>query len=256
MGTGAITQYVDVAQLALYAFWVFFAILVYYLTVEGKREGFPLEYDQAGKVRRAEGIAGMPSPKIFKTQFGGDILIPRDEPLERLAAKPANRLNGSPIEPTGNPMLDGIGPGAYANRADVPDHTSEGDPRIVPMRILGGFSIARQDIDPRGLNVVGADGVRGGTIKEIWVDRAEMMIRYLEIETTPEAGGRRVLLPMNFARVARNQVSVQAVLGRHFASVPATKSTEQITLLEEEKIMAYFGAGTLYATPERSEPLV
>ncbi|NDC50286.1 MAG: hypothetical protein EBZ72_02485, partial [Burkholderiaceae bacterium] len=25
MGTGAITQYVDVAQLALYAFWVFFA---------------------------------------------------------------------------------------------------------------------------------------------------------------------------------------------------------------------------------------
>ena len=103
MGTGAITQYVDVAQLALYAFWVFFAILVYYLTVEGKREGFPLEYDQAGKVRRAEGIAGMPSPKIFKTQFGGDISIPRDEPLERLAAKPANRLNGSPIEPTGNP---------------------------------------------------------------------------------------------------------------------------------------------------------
>jgi len=29
-----------------------------------------------------------------------------------------------------------------------------------------------------------------------------------------------------------------------------------VTLLEEEKIMAYFGAGTLYATPERQEPLV
>ncbi|MFZ9154247.1 MAG: photosynthetic reaction center subunit H, partial [Burkholderiaceae bacterium] len=41
MGTGAITQYVDVAQLALYAFWVFFAILIYYLTIESKREGFP-----------------------------------------------------------------------------------------------------------------------------------------------------------------------------------------------------------------------
>jgi hypothetical protein len=40
MGTGAITQYVDVAQLALYAFWVFFAILVYYLTVEGSGRGF------------------------------------------------------------------------------------------------------------------------------------------------------------------------------------------------------------------------
>ncbi|MFZ9327412.1 MAG: photosynthetic reaction center subunit H, partial [Polynucleobacter sp.] len=160
------------------------------------------------------------------------------------------------IEPTGNPMLDGIGPGAYANRADVPDHMPEGGPRIVPMRLLSDFSVARQDIDPRGLNVVGADGVRGGTIKEIWVDRLEMMIRYLELETTPEAGARRVLLPMNFARVGRNQVSVKAVLGKHFAKVPATKSMEQITLLEEEKIMAYFGAGTLYATPERSEPLV
>ena len=256
MGTGAITQYVDVAQLALYAFWVFFAILIYYLTIESKREGFPLEYDQAGKVRRAEGIAAMPKPKIFKTQFGGDVIVPRDEPLERLAARPANGMNGAPIEPTGNPMLDGIGPGAYANRADVPDHMPEGGPRIVPMRLLSDFSVARQDIDPRGLNVVGADGVRGGTIKEIWVDRLEMMIRYLELETTPEAGARRVLLPMNFARVGRNQVSVKAVLGKHFAKVPATKSMEQITLLEEEKIMAYFGAGTLYATPERSEPLV
>jgi photosynthetic reaction center H subunit len=256
MGTGAITQYVDVAQLALYAFWVFFAILIYYLTIESKREGFPLEYDQAGKVRRAQGIAGMPNPKTFKTQYGGDVTVPRDEPLEQLAAKPANWMNGSPIEPTGNPMLDGIGPGAYAKRADVPDHTPEGEPRIVPMRILSDFSVAKQDIDPRGLNVVGADGVRGGTIKEIWVDRLEMMIRYLELETTPEAGGRRVLLPMNFARIGRNQVAVNAVLGKHFAKVPATKSPEQITLLEEEKIMAYFGAGTLYATPERSEPLV
>ena len=30
----------------------------------------------------------------------------------------------------------------------------------------------------------------------------------------------------------------------------------QITLLEEEKITAYYGAGTLYATPERQEPII
>ena len=46
MATGAITQYVDVAQLVLYLFWIFFAGLVYYLTVESKREGFPLETDR------------------------------------------------------------------------------------------------------------------------------------------------------------------------------------------------------------------
>ena len=34
------------------------------------------------------------------------------------------------------------------------------------------------------------------------------------------------------------------------------RSPEEITLLEEEKIMAYFGAGTLYATPDRQEPLI
>jgi photosynthetic reaction center H subunit len=26
--------------------------------------------------------------------------------------------------------------------------------------------------------------------------------------------------------------------------------------MEEERIMAYFGAGTLYASPERAEPLL
>ena len=37
MGTGAITDYIDVAQLVLYLFWIFFAGLVIYLTLESKR---------------------------------------------------------------------------------------------------------------------------------------------------------------------------------------------------------------------------
>jgi photosynthetic reaction center H subunit len=49
---------------------------------------------------------------------------------------------------------------------------------------------------------------------------------------------------------------VHALLAHQFANVPATKSSEQITLLEEEKITAYYGAGTLYATAERQEPLL
>jgi photosynthetic reaction center H subunit len=31
---------------------------------------------------------------------------------------------------------------------------------------------------------------------------------------------------------------------------------DQITLLEEEKVQAYFGAGYLWATKARSEPLI
>jgi photosynthetic reaction center H subunit len=45
-------------------------------------------------------------------------------------------------------------------------------------------------------------------------------------------------------------------LAAQFENVPALKHPEQITRLEEEKICAYYGAGTLYATPERQEPLV
>jgi photosynthetic reaction center H subunit len=33
--------------------------------------------------------------------------------------------------------------------------------------------------------------------------------------------------------------------------VPTTKSRNQVTLLEEEKICAYYAGGNLYASPER-----
>jgi hypothetical protein len=66
MGTGAITQYIDVAQVAFYIFLLFFIGLVIYLTLESKREGFPLETERFGQVRREEGILGMPRPVSIK----------------------------------------------------------------------------------------------------------------------------------------------------------------------------------------------
>ena len=59
MGTGAITQYIDVAQVVFYIFLLFFIGLVIYLTLESKREGFPLETERFGQVRREDGILGM-----------------------------------------------------------------------------------------------------------------------------------------------------------------------------------------------------
>jgi len=38
--------------------------------------------------------------------------------------------------------------------------------------------------------------------------------------------------------------------------VPGLAQADQVTLLEEEKVMAYYGAGTLYATADRAEPLL
>ena len=67
MGTGAITEYVDVAQIALYAFWILFFILVGYLHREGKREGWPLQMS-SGELRT--GVGGMPPPKTYRLAHG------------------------------------------------------------------------------------------------------------------------------------------------------------------------------------------
>jgi photosynthetic reaction center H subunit len=81
-----------------------------------------------------------------------------------------------------------------------------------------------------------------------------MVFRFLEVELAN--GSRRVLVPMTFARVTRKGVKVHALLASQYAEVPATRASDRITLLEEERISAYFGAGLLYATPQRLEPLI
>jgi photosynthetic reaction center H subunit len=261
MSTGAINSYIDVAQVVLYAFWAFFFGLIYYLRREDKREGYPLESDWTERSPRmlAQGFPEMPDPKVFRLANGATVEAPRAWTETReLRATPAGGWPGAPLVPTGDPMLDGVGPAAYAERADVPDTTVEGLPRIVPLRVAAGFAIESRDPDPRGMDVVGADGAVGGTVRDIWVDRAEMIIRYLEVEVPTGTGNRSVLLPMNYARVdgRRRRVNVVSILADQFAQVPALKSSEQVTLLEEDKIVAYYAGGYLYATPARQEPLL
>ena len=102
--------------------------------------------------------------------------------------------------------------------------------------------------------VLGDDGVIGGTVVDIWVDRSEMLFRYLEVGVAGSESGARVPLPVTFARINSQRVMVKSILGHQFAQVPTTRNADQVTLFEEEKIMAYYGAGTLYATPARQEP--
>ena len=253
MGTGAITQYVDVAQLVLYAFWIFFFGLVYYLVRENHREGYPME-TESGRGH----ITGfpIPQPKTYLLAHGGEFSVPNDKvSTQLLKAEPAHAWAGAPLVPTGdNPMLDGVGPGAWADRADVPDMDFEGQVKIVPLRVASDFEPSAKDTDPRGLEVIGGDGEIGGTVVDLWVDKAESLFRYLEVETV--GGARRVLLPMNFCRIKRDHVVVRAIFGHHFGAVPGTRSADQVTLLEEEKIMAYYGAGLLYAEPSRTDPLI
>lgn len=251
MQTGAITGYIDVAQLVLYAFWIFFAGLIYYLHRENKREGYPLESDRSRSIA-VQGWPAVPEPKTYRLANGDTVQVPSQR-LDNQPSVHEGAYRGSPLQPTGDLLLAGVGPGSWSDRADVPDMTYEGLPKIVPLRAAAGFGVAHQDVDPRGLPVLGDDGAEGGRVVDLWVDRSEMLFRYLEVEVE---GAGRVLLPMNFARVEQRAIRVKSILSHQFARVPKTRAAELVTLLEEEKIMAYYGAGTLYATPGRQEPLL
>jgi photosynthetic reaction center H subunit len=257
MQIGAITQYIDVAQIVLYAFWIFFFGLLIYLRREDKREGYPLESDRTDRTDRVQvqGFPRMPPPKTFKLE-SGDVTVPRVDAPVTLAAAPLEPWPGAPLEPTGSPLGSGVGPGAYAQRKDTPDLTFEGHPRMVPMRVATEFTVESRDPDPRGFPVLGGDHVQGGVVSDIWVDRAEPQIRYLEVKVSDS--GRRVLVPVGFVRFDSwaRVVRVRSILGEQFSGVPELANPDQVTALEEDRISAYYGGGTLYAEPSRLGPIL
>ncbi len=256
MEVGAITGYIDIAQVTLYVFWIFFAGLIFYLHRENKREGYPLESERSAFVT-VQGFPPIPAPKTFRLRDGRTVRAPRPETDDRpIAAVPAFAHLGAPLVPTGDPLADAVGPAAYAQRAEEPERTWEGEPLIAPARLVPGTRVAEEDVDPRGMPVIAADRKVAGEVVELWVDRSEPQIRYLELETAE--GGRRVLMPINFARIdpRRRQVRTRALTAAQIARVPGIASDSQITKREEDRICAYWAGGYLYATPARQEPLL
>jgi photosynthetic reaction center H subunit len=255
MNTGAITDYIDVAQIVLYVFWIFFAGLILYLRREDKREGYPLESDRSGGRIAVRGFPGLPTPKTFLLADGSTVIAPRVEHDTRpILAKPIGEYLGAPLKPTGNPMLDAVGPAAYAERATHPDYTSEGVPMIAPLRIAPEFHVSPKDPDPRGMGVYGADRELAGTVTDLWIDREEPQIRYLEVDI----GARHVLLPINFAKIDGGWriVNVKSIQSSQFATVPTLDDPNQITRREEDQILAYYASGHLYGYPARAEPFI
>jgi photosynthetic reaction center H subunit len=256
MTDGNIVGTIDVAELALYGFFLFFIMLVFWLRREDRREGYPLEDELTGQVETEGGPLSTATPKAFKLPFDKGTVhmpVPRTEGREdvEIAARRIEPFGGSPYEPTGNPLVDGVGPASYAQRAKWPDIDAHGRPRIVPMSADDEISIAPASTDPRGLPVIAADGEVAGTVTDLWVDRAEHMIRYLAVKN----GRKTVLAPMAMATVSRDAVKLDAINAADYANAPKVKGKAEITRDEEERIVAYFGGGYLYANEERQEPL-
>lgn len=258
MPTGALTGYVDVAQIVLYAFWIFFAGLVFWIRREDRREGYPLEAEVTGTLKSADPIL-IPAPKLFRLSDGKVKSAPQaiTAPDRNYVGRKREPWPGAPLEPAGaDPMLDHIGPGSWVARDDDFDRTFDGHKRIVPLRVATQFTVHEDGPNPIGMTVFGADRQVAGIVADIWVDRGESFARYYEVELG--AGGRRVLMPVTFCRTGRfsRTVKTEALLAAQFAAIPPHADPDAVTLLEEEKVMAYFGAGTLYATPQRAETLI
>lgn len=257
MQAGTYLTSIDYATVSIYAFWVFFAGLVLYLNRESKREGYPLITPGKPKQNLEGGFPGMPDPKTFLLANGTTVQAPKPEFEREIAMVPMDRSAGSPMIPTGDPMVDGVGPAAYVMRGMHPAVLhDDGTPAIVPLRLAPTYHVDPKDPDPRGYDVLDADGVVSGKCVDVWLDKSEMIFRYIEVAVATDMGERTMMIPVPLIRVDGDArvVKVRTLLAKHFAKAPMLSYRDSITLREEDMVSAYCAGGQLYAKPERSEP--
>jgi photosynthetic reaction center H subunit len=241
----------DLASLSIWLFWIFFAGLIFYLQTENMREGYPLE-DEDGNPAANQGPFPVPKPKTFLLRDGKGKLVvpsPENEALHRradLAMARTAASEGFPHAPTGDPMADGVGPASWVPREDVPELDAHGHAKIVPMSGHEDFFVSA-GYDPRGLPVLSRDDQVVAHVTDLWIDPGEHEVRYLEFELEPEYGQGKRLVPITMAKVKSRWVEVSSLNRGHFAGVPQTASTSQVTKLEEEKICGWYAGGTLYS---------
>jgi len=246
---------IDFAQIVLYAFWIFFAGVVFYIRREDRREGFPLETVHPRKVLN-ENNPLIPTPKRFALPDGGEYLAPSFERDER-EIEATQDLPTTPYDPISDGMGSNVGSATYAERDDHPEKTYDGHNAIVPMRVAEDYSVTA-GADPRGWEVVAIDDEVVGTVKDIWVDRPEMQARYIEVELADGEEGETRLMPMTMGVVEPEAeiYRLEAMTSEQFPAIPKVAEADEITVSEEEMICAYFAGGRRYATPKAAGPLI
>jgi photosynthetic reaction center H subunit len=256
MPTGAITGHIDIAQLAVAVFFLFFAGLIFYLRREDKREGYPLE-EPVGDGRLL-GFPEPPPPKTYRLMDGGTATVPHHDSPSVLAARPLHTCPGSPLVPTGDRLRDSVGPGSYALRREQPLSYDYDKIQVLPLRELDDWSVAKGDADPRGMTVFGADGVAAGVVRDLWVDRSVKILRYLEVDLADPASEGPVLLPIYHTDISakRRRVKVDALRAAVFVEAPRLRDPNRITAREEDQVNAFYAAARFWRGPilHRSKP--
>ena len=82
---------------------------------------------------------------------------------------------------------------------------------------------------------------------------AERVLPEIEAPSTDGLKLEKLVVPVTDEQVME---AIEGIAGQNksYKDAAKTKKAAEITSLEEEKIMAYFAGGKLYATPDRTEP--
>jgi len=238
---GALTEQIDIPQLAVAAFFVGFIALIIYLRREDRREGYPA-VDPADSPRADRTTTPV---KVFALLEGGETSAPHDFPTPPINAT-RDFTAGNALTPTGDPLLAGVGPGAYVMRSDKPFLDGEDEPELQPLRKATAWSVMPGDSDPRGMAVLDARGAPVGTVADIWVDREIKILRYLEVQL--DTAPRTVLVPIYATKIdeRRRRVRVRDLLAGQFAQAPRLKNPDEITAREEDQVNAYCAGGLFF----------
>ena len=208
----------DLASAAIWGFWLFFALLVYYLQTESMREGYPLE-DETEHGAAREGLFSLARDKTFKLPHGRGEVVCAFGPAR--GPRPIWRLSGRrclPGRPIFRPVIRwltvlALHPGHRA--ATCPSWTRMATSRSSRCRSWQ-ISASAAGRDPRGKAVVAGDGEVVGRVIDMWVDVPEQLVRYLTVDLNPEGSGKTRLIPMTMARIKSDRVTVRSIYATQF----------------------------------------
>ncbi len=247
--TASITHQIDLVQVLLVAFTLFFFGLVLYLHREAKREGYPLEEEIPTLGHGVVGYPNAPSPKAYHLMDGRTTVVPQEYERRALDARPRAFFSGAALYPAGDPLLAGIGPSSYTLRRDEPWKMIDGSNAVEPLRVATDYVCRDPDMDPRGRRVLGLDFADAGSCVDIWIDKDSKILRYLEVELNGGAGRR--LVPIFYAVIRRNTAYIQidCITGAQFVKAPVLRQPTILTAREEDFINGFFAGGYVYSEP-------
>jgi len=117
---------------------------------------------------------------------------------------------------------------------------------IKPLGDLDNFEIARNIHDPRGWDVMTADGSKIGKVHELIVDTGALRTRYIDVSLDKKAlsldKDRNVLIPIGDAQLdsSADEVVIDRLTAKELTNLPEFKHTE-ITREYEAQVLPNFG---------------